>query len=80
MSDLRPDPICPNCGGKDLYVTVKTIPSGGGYSPDLLPGLRVWFGGGKFRAVVCTSCGLYRQFADEDARVRIKSSSKWTRL
>jgi hypothetical protein len=71
---------CPNCGGRDLYVTTKPISSGGGYAPDLLPGLHAWFRAGKLRAVLCADCGLYRQFADEDARLAVRSSSRWQKL
>lgn len=77
--DPKP-PACPNCGSDRLHVTVKPIPSGGGYAPDLLPGLHGWFTGGRMRAVLCEACGLYRQFADEEARRRVASSSKWRRL
>lgn len=71
---------CPNCGGRDLYVTKKPISSGGGYAPDLLPGLHAWFRAGKLMAVLCADCGLYRQFADSDARARVRSSPKWQKL
>jgi hypothetical protein len=71
---------CPNCGSAELYVCVKPVPSGGGYAPDLLPGLHPWFRGAKLRNVLCASCGLLRQFADEAAREIVRTSGKWRRL
>ena len=77
----NPDhPTCPNCGGSDLFVTEKAIGSGGGYAPNLLPGLGRLFAGARLHAVLCADCGLYRQFADETARERVRSSLKWRRL
>lgn len=61
-------------------MSLKTITAGGGYAPDLLPGLHPWYGSGKMRAVLCADCGLYRQYADTDARERVRTSPKWQRL
>lgn len=73
---------CPECGGKDLFETVGTIRAGGGYAPDLLPGLHGWLRGGNMRAVLCADCGLYRQFADGEARERLRTAGngKWKPL
>ena len=80
MSNVKQSVVCPACGGKDLYVTAKTIQGGGGYAPDLLPGLHRWFKPGAFRAVLCADCGLHRMFAEPEARESVRSSSKWKRL
>lgn len=61
-------------------MTVKPIVSGGGYAPDLLPGLHPWYGGGRLHVVLCGDCGLHRQFAEPDARARLRTSPKWRRL
>jgi hypothetical protein len=71
---------CPNCGGQDLYVSLHPINAGGGYAPDLLPGLHSWFKSGKMRALLCAGCGYYRQFADADACARLSNSAKWRKL
>jgi hypothetical protein len=73
-------PACPSCGSQDLYVSLHPINAGGGYAPDLLPGLHSWFKSGKMRAVLCAGCGLYRQFADANACERVRSSIKWQKL
>ena len=80
MTDAAKSASCPNCGGHELYVTVKPIPAGGGYAPDLLPGLHGWFAGGRMRAVLCAGCGLYRQFANEEALRLLPKSNRWKRL
>jgi transcription elongation factor Elf1 len=80
MKASDPAPTCPNCGGNDLFTTVGSISSGGGYAPNLLPGLAKIFHSGKLRAVLCADCGLYRQFAEPDARERVRVSGRWRRL
>lgn len=80
MSDAQRSVVCPACGGKDLYVTIKTISGGGGYAPDLLPDLHRWFKPGSFRVVLCADCGLHRMFAEPEARQAVRSSKKWQRL
>jgi len=79
MSEAAP-PSCPGCGSQDLYVSLNPINAGGGYAPDLLPGLHAWFSSGKMRAVLCAECGLYRQYADANARERVRTSTKWQKL
>lgn len=80
MSDSNRSVVCPACGGKDLYVTAKLIPGGGGYAPDLLPGLHRWFRPGVFRAVLCADCGMHRMFAEPEAREAVRTSKKWKKL
>ncbi len=80
MSDTQRSVVCPACGGKDLYVTVKTVHCGGGYAPNLLPGLHRWFNPGAFRAVLCADCGLHRMFAEPESRVAVRKSPKWRQL
>lgn len=80
MSSKEPAPTCPGCGSNSLYISAKGIPGGGGYAPDLLPGLHPWYRSGRLRAVVCADCGLYRQFVEEPARDAVRHSAKWRRL
>lgn len=79
-ADPTPAPSCPACGSHELYMSTKPITAGGGYAPDLLPGLHPWYSSGRLHAVVCAACGLYRQYADRNARQRLPSSPKWRRL
>ena len=79
-STSKPKPTCPECGGSDLYETVKPVPSGGGYAPDLLPGLHPWYRAARLRVVVCAGCGLHRQFASEEAQRMLRHSPKWRRM
>ena len=76
MSDASNSVVCPACGGKDLYVTAKPIQGGGGYAPDLLPGLHPWFQPGSFRVVLFADFGLLLLFADPEARPAVRSSAK----
>jgi hypothetical protein len=80
MVKATPDPTCPHCRSRELYVTVKPIAAGRHRAPDLLPGLHPWYRSGSLHAVICVSCGLHRQFADADARQRLGTSPKWRRL
>ena len=52
-------PKCPSCGGTDLYRSAESTPASGILGPDLLPKLSR----GRFRVVVCHSCGLMSLFA-----------------
>ena len=79
MVATAPTSTCPGCGSPDVYKTVKPISSGGGYSPDLLPGLHPWYGSAKLHGLLCARCGLYRQVADEAALQRLRESPKWRR-
>lgn len=71
---------CPNCGGGNLYRTVKPVSAGGGYAPNYLPGLGAWYAAEKFDIVVCRDCGLTRWFASEKARRALQDSSRWQRI
>ncbi len=71
---------CPSCGSSNVFTYDKPISAGGGYSPNLLPGLGGFFGGAKVEVVVCADCGLLRQFASEEARQKLRGGAKrWTR-
>jgi DNA-directed RNA polymerase subunit RPC12/RpoP len=70
---------CPNCESARLYKTKRPVSSGGGYAPDLLPGLGRFWSSEKLDVVVCQDCGLMRLFARTEARARLQSSPKWQR-
>lgn len=80
MSTARDTDACPNCAGKDLYVTCNPLGSGGGYAPNYLPGLGPWYRSARLRVVLCGSCGLMQWFADPDALAALPTSPKWRRL
>lgn len=69
---------CPECGGRNLYES--NISAGGGYAPNYLQGLGGFWTAAKFRMVLCQDCGLTRWFAPEEARQKVASSPKWTRV
>lgn len=72
---------CSSCGGRSLYKTRKPISRGGGYAPNLLPGLTSAFGSAKvIDVVVCSDCGLVRLFAQRQALARLSTSDKWSRI
>lgn len=70
---------CPSCGSSNVYRYEKPISAGGGYSPNLLPGLGSFFSGSRVEVVVCGDCGLLRQFASEEARKRLPGTARWRR-
>ena len=70
---------CPNCESSRLYKTKQPVASGGGHSPNLLPGLGRFWSTQKFDVVVCQDCGLMRFFARPEARAKLQSSTKWQR-
>lgn len=72
--------VCPNCGGKQLYKSAKSISAGGGYAPNYLPGLGTFFSAAKFDLVMCSNCGLTLCFAEPEARAKVVESPKWTRV
>jgi hypothetical protein len=81
MSNAKSIPgSCAHCGGKQLFVTRKPIHAGGGYAPDLLPGLHPWYRGGRLQLVLCADCGLLQAFADPQAREALPTSSRWRPL
>jgi predicted nucleic-acid-binding Zn-ribbon protein len=67
---------CPNCGSRTLYRGQATG-SGGGHSPDFLPGLGKFLVSAKFVLVVCRDCGLTRFFVQPEARAKLKDAKKW---
>jgi predicted nucleic-acid-binding Zn-ribbon protein len=71
---------CPNCQSRNLYKTNKPVASGGGYGPNLLPGLGRWFREGRFDLLVCRDCGLTQFFVHEEDRGDLDDSKKWERL
>jgi DNA-directed RNA polymerase subunit RPC12/RpoP len=72
-------PTCPNCKGRQLYKAKQPVGSGGGYSPDFLPGLGIsfWSFGAKFDVVVCQDCGLTRFVAAQESLHKLSTSPKW---
>lgn len=70
---------CPNCGKSNLYYS-KPVSAGGGYAPNYLPGLGIFWSAGKFNVVVCQDCGLTRFFAGPDATAKLATNKKWMRL
>ena len=70
---------CPNCNGENLFRTREPISSGGGYSPNYLPGLGGTWGSAKVRTVVCQDCGLIRYFAESKYLRKLGESGKWER-
>ena len=68
--------LCPECGSDKIYRYQKPVYTGGGYGPDLVPGVSGW-GMAKMIPVVCTNCGYIRQFADDATTSKIESSKKW---
>ena len=72
---------CPNCGGKDVFRSVKAVSAGGGgHAPNYLPGLGGFFGAEKFHVVLCGQCGLTRLFARRSALEKVGESAKWERV
>ena len=77
---MKPTP-CPNCESNGQYQS-KQISSGGGHAPTYLPGLGRWYAAAKFTIVVCSSCGLTRFFASEEACAKLADADEgtWTRV
>jgi len=69
---------CPECDGKNLYVTEVT--SGGLYGPVLLPGLAGFLRLAKFRVLVCSGCGLTRFYAEAAGCAKLPSVKGWWRV
>jgi predicted nucleic-acid-binding Zn-ribbon protein len=70
---------CSHCGEENVYKT-EGVSSRGGYGPDLLPALHGFFRSAKFDVIVCANCGLTQFFADETARTRVLSSTRWRKV
>lgn len=70
---------CPACSSEKVYKYKKPITAGGGYAPQLIPGISL-MSAGKFTPVVCASCGLVRFFADGRTVERIEASKHWSRV
>ena len=71
---------CPNCGGGNLFLSLKEVSAGGGHAPNYLPDLGGFFAAEKFRVVVCSDCGLTRFFARMSAVEKLRESEKWKRI
>jgi predicted nucleic-acid-binding Zn-ribbon protein len=69
---------CSNCGSDSLYVT--RVASGGGYGPQLLPGLGKFLRFPYFHLVACSDCGYVHFFMDEDAKSKLAQCKKWKQL
>ena len=70
---------CPNCGGKNLYLS-RAVSAGGGYAPNYLPGLGGFFRSERFHVVLCRDCGLTRFFARREAMEKLADSGQWERV
>lgn len=66
---------CPNCGGADLYRSVRSTSANGPLGPHLLPDSSP----GHLRVVVCRNCGLMRLFASS-LDLQSLSSREWERV
>ena len=70
---------CRQCGRDSLYQR-EGVSARGGYGPDLLPGLSVFWSGATFQVVVCSNCGLTQLYADADARSQLAASDEWKKI
>jgi hypothetical protein len=75
-----PESPCPSCKSTNVFRTRKPISSGGGYAPNLLPGVSNVFGSRYVRVVVCGDCGLLRQFVDREALQKLRQAKQWERV
>jgi predicted RNA-binding Zn-ribbon protein involved in translation (DUF1610 family) len=73
MAQTKP---CPECGSDKIYRYKKPIAAGGGYAPQLLPGIST-FSAGKMLPIVCTNCGFVRFFAADETFAKIETSKHW---
>jgi predicted nucleic-acid-binding Zn-ribbon protein len=71
--------LCPNCGGKNLYLS-QPVSAGGGNAPNYLPGLGSFFRAERFNLVLCRDCGLTRFFARREATEKLADSGQWERV
>lgn len=71
--------VCPNCGGKNVYLNMKGV-QGGGQAANYLPDLGGFMSFARLFPLVCGDCGLVRFFADEKAVAKLPTSSKWAKL
>lgn len=79
---LPPVPLtpCPNCRGTNVFRLKKAVSGGGGYAPNLLPGLPPWWRSARMYVVVCGSCGLIRLHAEREVLKELPSSDRWERV
>jgi hypothetical protein len=73
-------PECPSCKSSKLFRTVKNFTSGGGYSPNLLPGLAGTFKTARMRTVVCGDCGHMQLVAERELLRALTNSKHWERI
>jgi hypothetical protein len=66
---------CASCGGTNIRTT--TVASGGGYSPELLPGTHSWWTSGKLEVFICTGCGHFQYFVPADLLAGVVASEKF---
>lgn len=69
---------CPECEGITLYT--RTVASGTGHGPVLLPGLGGFLQYARLEVVLCTRCGLTRFYAQEEAREKVARARGWRPL
>ena len=66
---------CGECGTSNIRTT--TVWSGGGHSPDLLPGAHPWWKAGQLEVYVCCTCGHFQYFVPEEILPRVVESKKF---
>jgi hypothetical protein len=66
---------CNECGGTNIRTT--TVPAGGGYAPDLLPGTHPWWKSGKLEVFVCATCGHFQFFVPSNVLASVIESDEF---
>ena len=72
--------LCPECDSDDVYQyegLIDTTTIGGELLPKLATGK---FSSARMRSVVCGDCGLLRNYVDDEALDKLRSSPHWNRL
>jgi len=67
---------CSECGSTDIRTT--TVWSGGGHSPDLLPGAHPWLLSGRIEIYICAVCGYFQYFVPPEYLAKVRESKKFT--
>ena len=66
---------CPNCRGEELYTRRQPTSD-----VRLLSGLGGFMHFAEFDVVLCSSCGHFMLFADEEAAAKVKTKTDWRSL
>lgn len=72
---MRKTKQCAECQSTTIYTT--TISSGGGYSPDHLPGAHAWYTSGKLEIYICGKCGHLQYFVPAEFLPGVARSKKF---